>query len=430
MALPDNLRTSAFIRGLISFVVVATWLSPLARAEDKVPTVAVLTTVWHQNSHADVIAGRLLDGYSLDGQGEFPKLKLVSAYVDQFEPRPDKSRDYAKAHGFPIYGSIKEALTLGGDKLAVDGILMICEHGNYPESETGSIQHPKRKFFEEIVKVFEASGRVVPVFSDKHLEDDWTDIDAIYRSKQRLMVPMMAGSSLPGLWRYPAADTQRDKPLKEIVATSYHRLDAYGFHALEMAQCLAERRKNGEASGETGVKRVRTISGPAVWAAGEAGEFDLKLLDEVVTRFKDRPLPAGKTVRDVVKEPILFMIDYSDGLRTSILTMDGANVAFAAGWRYADGTTQSTDFWTQEARPFQHFAFLLKGVEQMIHTGKPAWPVERTLMTSGQLDALLVSHKKQGEWIETPHLAAIKYQSDWNWQMPPPPPTDRPLDGK
>ena len=181
---------------------------------------------------------------------------------------------------------------------------------------------------------------------------------------------------------------------------------------------------------ETGVKRVRTISGDAVWAAGDAGEFDLKLLDEVVTRFKDRPLPAGKTVREVVKEPILFMIDYNDGLRTSILTMDGSNVSFAAGWRYADGSTQSTDFWTQEFRPFQHFTFLLKGVEQMVHTGQPTWPVERTLLTSGQLDSLLISHKKQGQWIETPHLGTIKYQNAFNWQPPPPPPPDRPNEGQ
>ena len=44
----------------------------------------------------------------------------------------------------------------------------------------GSIQYPKRRLFGEIVKVFEASGRVVPVFSDKHLEDDWADIAWFY----------------------------------------------------------------------------------------------------------------------------------------------------------------------------------------------------------------------------------------------------------
>jgi hypothetical protein len=415
-----------FIRGFFLLLLIASTVA----ADEKVPKIAVITTVWYQNSHADVIASRLVEGYTLDGQGDFPKLKLAGAYVDQFEPRGDKSRELSKKHGFPIYASIKEALTLGGDKLAVDGVLLICEHGEYPESETGSIQYPKRKFFAEIAQVFEASGRVVPVFSDKHIEDDWTDIDAFYQTAQRLKVPLMAGSSLPVLWRYPATDVKRDKPLKEIVATSYHRLDTYGFHALEMVQCLVERRKNGETSGETGVKRVRTLSGDAVWAAGDAGEFDLKLLDAAVSRFKERPLPAGQSVREAVKKPVLFMVDYNDGLRASILTMDGSNVEWAAAWRYGDGSTDSTTFWTQEARPFQHFAFLLKGVELMMHTGRPTWPAERTVMTSGQLDSLLISHKRGGEWIDTPHLAKLQYGSDWNWEMPPPPPTNRPLDGQ
>src|SRR5687768_15889559 len=109
----SNPLRSAFIRGFI--LLAACLLQPsLASAEEKIPKIALVTTVWYQNAHADVIAGRLLDGYTLDGKGEFPKLKLVSAYVDQFEPRPDKSRDFAKRHGFTIYDSIEKALTLGG----------------------------------------------------------------------------------------------------------------------------------------------------------------------------------------------------------------------------------------------------------------------------------------------------------------------------
>src|SRR5947207_13058290 len=212
-----------------------------ANAQEKLPRVAVVTTVWRHNSHADVLASRLVQGYTLDGQGDFPKLKLVAAYVDQF-PENDMSRGLARQHGFTIYDSVAGALTLGTGQLAVDGVLLICEHGDYPRSNTGSIQYPKRRLFGEIIKVFETTGRVVPVFSDKHLEDDWTDIQWFYNQAQRFKIPLMAGSSLPTLWRYPEADVQRGRPLKEIVATSYGGFDAYGFHALEMVQCLAERR--------------------------------------------------------------------------------------------------------------------------------------------------------------------------------------------
>jgi len=399
---------------------------PLAAlAQDKLPTVAVVTTEWRHNSHADVIASRLVQGYNLDGKGEFPKLKLVSAYVDQF-PANDMSRGLAKEHGFTIYDSVEKALTLGGDKLAVDGVLMIAEHGKYPESETGSIQYPKRRLFGEIVKVFEKSGRVVPVFSDKHIEDDAADIAWIWGEVQRLKIPFMAGSSLPGLWRYPEADVERGAALKEIVAVSYHRLDTYGFHALEMVQCLAERRKGGE----TGIKQVRCLEGDAVWTAGKDGAYDRKLLDEALTRLKDRPRKAtDKPIEELAKNPAVFVIDYEDGLRASVLTLNGAVGEWTVAWRYADGRSQSTSFWTQEGRPFGHFTFLLQGAERMIHTGKPTWPAERTLLTSGALDALLVSRKQGGAILATPQLK-VGYQSQWDWKMPPAPTPSRPIQGQ
>ena len=406
-----------------SLLVAISIVTPTA-AQEKIPRVAVVTTVWYHNSHADVIAGRLLDGHTLDGQGEFPKLKLASLYVDQF-PERDKSREFAKKHGFPIYDTVAGALTLGGDKLAVDGVLLIAEHGKYNESPTGSIQYPKRRLFGEIVKVFDASGRVVPVFSDKHLEDDWTDIEWLWKEKQRLKIPMMAGSSLPTLWRYPEADVEPTRPLKEIVAVSYHRLDTYGFHALEMVQCLAERRKGGES----GIKQVRCLTGDAVWQAGKDGTYDPKLLADALAVLKERPVKPDVKLADRVKEPALFVLDYEDGLRASILTLNGAVGEWGVAWKYDNGQTASTCFWTQEARPFMHFAYLLQGVEKMIHTGQPTWPPERTLVTSAALDALLVSRNEGGEPVATPQLK-INYQPTFVWHQPPPPPPNRPIDGK
>ena len=390
-----------------------------AAEPDKIPTVAVITTEWRLNSHADVIAGRLVEGFTLDGQGEFPKLKLVSVYTDQV-PAGDKSRKLAEKHGFRIFDSITGALTLGGDKLAVDGVIIVAEHGKYPLSETGQTRFPKRRFWEETINVFEKSGRVVPVFSDKHVADNWKDCEWIYGQTQRLKIPFMAGSSIPTTWREPAVDVKRGEPLKEILITSYGELDAYGFHALEALQCLAEKRKGGE----TGIKQVRYLEGDAVWQAGERGEFDLKLLGTAVPRFKNHPVPAGKTIREAVKKPSLMLLEYTDGLRASVLTMDGGYSDWAAAWKYADGTMDSTVLMPQKERPFAHFTYLLKGAEQMIHTGKPAWPAERTLLTSGALDAIHISRKGQGRAVITPKLN-ITYQAEWNWKQPPPMPKGR-----
>lgn len=408
--------------GLVLFVFIALQ-TPTIRADDHIPRVAVVTTAWYHNSHADLIAGRLLEGMTLEGK-DFPKLKLASLYVDQF-PKNDKSRALAAKHGVLLFDSVAGALTLGGDKLAVDGVLLIAEHGKYAESDTGQTQYPKRRLFAEIVKVFDASGRVVPVFCDKHLGDNWADIAWMSGEVKRLKIPMMAGSSLPVLWRHPAVDVERDKPLKEIVATSYHRLDAYGFHAVEMVQCLAEQRRGGE----TGVKQVRCLEGDAVWEAGRNGLYDRTLLDEAVGRFHVRPLAAGKRLEDAVQKPILFVIDYRDGLRASILTLDGSFEDWAVAWKDDAGRVASTAFAVQDARPFHHFGLQLAGIERMMLTGQPTWPVERTVLTSGTLDALLVSRRDGGRLVETPQLG-IAYRTDWRWSQPPPPPKERSLDAQ
>src|SRR5438093_9442598 len=163
--------------------------------------VAGIVTEYRRWSHADVILTKILDGYNLDG-GAGPNLRLASLYVDQF-PEKDMSRDLAKKYKFTIYNSIEGALTLGGKSLAVDGVLCIGEHGNYPSNEKGQVLYPRRRFFEGVCKVFEKSKKSVPVFNDKHLAATWKDAKWMYDRARELFVPFLAGSSLPVTWRKP-----------------------------------------------------------------------------------------------------------------------------------------------------------------------------------------------------------------------------------
>jgi hypothetical protein len=382
--------------------------------------VAAIVTEYRHNSHADVIVTRLLRTDTLDDKGKTSPLKLVSLYTDQL-PTNDLSRPFAAKYGFRISPTIQDALTLGTGHLAVDGVLLIAEHGDYPRSATGNIQYPKRRFWEEVLKVFRASGRVVPVFIDKHLADNWTDAKFIYDSARELKVPLMAGSSLPTTWRRPPADVPRGARLREIVALTYHTTDAYGFHALEFVQALAEQRRGGE----TGIKAVQSFSGDAVWRALDDKSFDLELFEAAKKRLTqirggDRPL------REIVRRPRLFRLEYADGLRAHLLELNEAVGEWSAAWRYADdGRVDSSLFWTQEGRPGMHFTWLLRGIEQMMLTGKPAWNVERTLLTSGTLDALLISLTEKSRSVETPYLM-LSYQPIWRWSEPPPPPPMRP----
>lgn len=389
--------------------------------------IAAIVTVYHHNSHADLIVSRLLQTDTLDGKGKDCLLKLASLYTDQ-KPEKDISRLLAASHRFRISETIEDALTLGTGRLAVDGVLLIAEQGEYPQSPVGNTKYPKRRFWEETLKVFRANNRVVPVFIDKHLADNWQDAKFIYDSAQELKIPLMAGSSLPVTWRRPPADVKRGARLREIVAITYHITEHYGFHALEIVQALAEQREGGE----TGIKAVQTFAGEAVWRAFDEKAFDTELFEAAWLRLSETK-NHGRPWREVVREPRLFRLEYADGLRAHVLELNGAASEWTAAWRYAEnplasartgGRIESSLFWVQEGRPAMHFNWLLHGIEQMMLTGQPSWNVERTLLTSGALHGLLVSLKEDQRRVETPYLM-LRYQPSWRWEEPPPPPPMR-----
>ena len=101
-------------------------------------------------------------------------MEIASLHFDQ-PGNSDLGREMAAAHGVPIFDVMIDALTLGGDQLAVDGVLSICEHGKYAWNEKEQYLYPRRHFMEQICGVMAVSGRAVPVFNDKHLSWRWQD---------------------------------------------------------------------------------------------------------------------------------------------------------------------------------------------------------------------------------------------------------------
>src|SRR5687768_13482933 len=130
--------------------------------------VAIITTIYRYLSHAQHIGDRFLVGYPRAGEWHKPDVKVVALYVDQ-KPTGDLSAERGKEFGFPVYPTIAEALRCGGPKLAVDAVLLIGEHGEYPRNDKGQILYPRHEFFKQIVEVFEKDAVSVPVFNDKHL---------------------------------------------------------------------------------------------------------------------------------------------------------------------------------------------------------------------------------------------------------------------
>ena len=203
------------------------------------PRIAALVTEYRRYAHGQNIVDRLMGGYGWEGRWHYPELDVVSLYVDQF-PENDLSREReARWPDLNIYPTIAEALTLGGSELAVDGVLIIAEHGDYFLNEQGQTLYPRYEFFRETVEVFRRSGRSVPVFNDKHLSWNWTWAEEMVRTSREMGFPLMAGSSIPVCWRIPAIDLPWGAEIEEMLVIGVGGIDTYDFHALEGIQCLA-----------------------------------------------------------------------------------------------------------------------------------------------------------------------------------------------
>ena len=206
----------SFLQALGTGVAAAPWFSLAGAAEPPVLRLAVVTTEWRYRSHAWHMAERFLAGYPINGRWHQPPLKVVSAYVDQ-TPKNDLSRMRSKNFGFPIYPTIAEALRCGGKELAVDAVLIIGEHGDYPRNEWGQKLYPRYEFFKQVTDVFKTDGRVTPIFNDKHLSWKWEWALEMVETAREMRIPFLAGSSLPVTWRMPAVDMPYGAEVEEIL---------------------------------------------------------------------------------------------------------------------------------------------------------------------------------------------------------------------
>src|SRR5205085_5268496 len=132
-------------------------------------------------------------------------------------------------------------------------------HGDYPVNEIGQKKYPRYEFFAQVAAVFEKDGRTAPVFNDKHLSWNWEWAKQMVDTARRLRFPLLAGSSLPVTWRMPAVDLPLGAEVEEVMRVAIGGMDSYDFHALEVIQCMAERRNGGE----TGVVALQAWRGEA-----------------------------------------------------------------------------------------------------------------------------------------------------------------------
>jgi hypothetical protein len=379
----------------------------------KLPTqgrkpIAVITTVYRPLSHAYHIANRFIYGYYHRGEHHVPKHYVHSLYVDQ-KPDNDLSGDAAKEFGIkvPPKGAIADALLEKG-KLAVEGVLIIGEHGNYPRNEKGQILYPRLEMMEQVVEAFRKAGKTVPVFNDKHLSYTFKNAKRMLGWAEELKFPLMAGSSLPVTWRKPELELRLDTPVQDALVACYGPIEVYGFHALETLQVMMERRKGGE----TGVKGVMCLTGKEVWKAGDQGRWSWDLLEVALARSET--LNQGDIRKNVgsmsvqgqpVTPPTAFLVEYRDGTRGTVLLCNGHIQDFNFAATIKNETRPASCLFRLPAPPGARFMdALVYNIEKLLENGRSPYPVERTLLTTGILDAVMTSHDKRGVCVETPEL--------------------------
>ena len=361
--------------------------------------IAAVITEYRVPAHADVIVGKFIKGFPTDDGLIEPQVDIVSMYLDQI-PDNDIGLQVSEEYDIPIYQSISAALCLGGSELAVDGVLSIGEHGSYGYNEKGQHMYPRRFFFEQICGVFSTSGRSVPVFSDKHLSYNWRDSKWMYDRAPQLGDPFMAGSSIPLGWRDPWLEHELDAPIEDALVLSFGGIESYGYHGLEALQCMIERRSGGEA----GLAAVRCLEGEAVWRAGADGLWSRELAEAAAAASET----ASGSMEESCDNPAAFLLEFRDGFKATLLQLNG----YAKEWSYAtrvDGQTLATGLRTH-GPPYPHFSYLGLNIEAMFLSGEPQYPVERTLLVSGALDALMDSRHRGHIRLETPHLD-VAYRS-------------------
>ena len=389
---------------------------PSCRAKEggkKKIKVAVVMTTFFYRSHAHVILENFLQPYLFNGKVVDPREEFIIAsfFVDQLAGEEkgdddvvDMSQEVSKEFSIPVFETIDEALCLGGEKLSVDAVLIIGEHGKYPFNDKGQELYPKKQFFDETVAVFEKSGRVVPVYTDKHLSHSWEEAKAMYDSSHKMGFGLMAGSSVPLAERRAPMKIPAEAKILEAVSIHGGPVERYDFHGFEVLQSLVEGRKGNES----GVSEIQFLEGDAMWKAAEEGRWSVNLAEAAMrAEFPDDKRSLREMCETRFSDADFYgvLVSYKDGTRGAVLKIGNDGIR----WNFAceiEGESKqlTTRFHVGPWNNRNLFRALSHSIQSLFREGQSPYPVERTLMTTGLLEAAMESRDKGGVALPTPQL--------------------------
>lgn len=393
------------------------WSLPVAGQDAKPRTrVAAIFTELRHRSHAYNFLMNMMGRCLFRGEWLDLGLDVVSFYADQF-PKNDMARDVSKRFRVPLFKTIDEALCVGGKELACDAVLLIGEHGDYPDNALGQRMYPRKPFFDQIVRTMRRSERYVPIFNDKHLSYRWDWAKEMYDEARDLKIPLMAGSSVPLGERRPMIEMPANAEVSAAVSIHGGGLESYDFHAFEVLESFLEQRRGGEK----GIRSVQLVSGEAFTSLTKTNAWPRALVENAMhaeqaaaAERQTRPIATTSKPHPEVGDHAI-VIEHTDGVH-SYLYKHGKS---SDRWNFAcqlstDRTPLATSIYNGPWGNFNLFNALSHAIASFFKTGKSPYPVERTLLASGLLEAALRSHAAGGKVIETPELKFAYQASDWS----------------
>ena len=341
---------------------------------------------------------RLLLGYSWHGGCAAPTLTWCRFTSTSFPPaisleggRNDSARQFSRRSA--------TRSPSGGSKLAVDGVLIIGEHGKYPRNEKGQMLYPRYEFFKQVVKVFEVERPQCAGFQRQTSLDGLEEVRRNGRRLEAARIPLPGGFVAAGHAPVsgsgcPVGDAAHRKRLRGLrrhpirtIFMDWRRHNACPSAAkaarsgLRVSMpCVAKR--SGKRS-----RNVRRLSGCCWRRCREATHFRSR-------RDTSAIVLSIEWARKLLATSLAYFIDHRDGFKTTLFLLPIRDFNYA-GLNGETGEIISCQMNlpmpTQSATTANFFNPLIRHIERMVVENRAPYPVERTLLTSGMTLAAVES---------------------------------------
>ena len=351
--------------------------------------ICVMSDLFQETSPGQQLLDRFLIGYPRDGRfHRLPDCQVVACPLGASDDSTASLRKRTEDFGLEIHGIPSRAIQ------GADGVVIITE-------PTGA--DPHEPWIQTCLDHAEPEAAMfiygLPALS-RQTSQRFFDL-ALARK-----ILLCAGTWLPLAWHLPEVNIPAQAVMREALIVVQGEPWQAELHGLEgLLPMLAKR--NG---GESGVRRLRSWNDEEVWAAARDGYWSWPLLASALSRShspQGDPVRDGRTqdlaglrlVRGLAKQPRGWTIEHRDGLRTTILVLDGVVDDYNFAIKLSDGSVHSAQIYRPPNPAGEAYSLLAATLENFFRTGQEPWSADRSLLEASVLEAMREEAPENRSWI-------------------------------